>query len=102
MNRVSFANNINFNVPIHQIIMDYFDELMTLYDLVCGYTNFKIEGNVGETSAISFNMIFDTRGVAESVSNMINNRIIYKYNRNFTCNTQHDINDNVLNVRLVS
>lgn len=101
MSRVSFASNIDFNVPIEHAIMGYFDELMTLYDLVCEYTSFKIEGTICDMESISFNMIFDTKAIAEDVSGKLNNKSISKYNRDFVCNTQHD-SSNVLKVRLVS
>lgn len=101
MNRVSFANSINFNVPIQQIILEYFDELMSLYDLICECTNFRIDGNVCDSQSISFNMTFENKDTARSIHNTIDNTTICRYSKQFTCNTQHDINSNVLNVRLV-
>ena len=95
--RINFTKNINCNISLEEIIKGYFDETMAIYDLIATYDNFSINSNVDDTT-IYFNLIFDNKEDAFKLKKILNNRIITKYNRNFTCIVE--LKDNILCVNV--
>lgn len=98
MSTVLFTNNMELNVPIEQGIRSHFDEIMALYDLMYTCKDFTVFGDI-HGSIITFRIECDTKDVS-SILNIIHNKTVSKYNRNFIC-TAESINDSV-SVRLAS
>lgn len=64
--RVQFANDISDSIPIEEILVNYFDELMCVYDLIGDIEYKKITA-----SAIDDTIEFQIRMCSESSANRV-------------------------------
>lgn len=97
VDRICFTKNINGNISLEEIIKEYFDEVMALYDLIGVYNNFSIEGSI-ENAKIRFDITFNSKKDATFIFSVVNGCVINKYNKLFKCNVQHI--DNMLCIML--
>jgi len=99
MDRIDFTKSINANISIEQVVVNYFDEIMGIYNVLGEYSNFKLKGTFGE-DGVSFELRFRKKKDAETLYDSIKSlKSIEIYDRQFNWNFEH--NGKVILVNLV-
>ena len=99
MGRVKFTKDIKYHTPFDDAILDYFDEIMILYDLVYEYKDINISTKDSD-GLMAFTIVFESNDIASKVFPIINSRKIYKFNKVFESRAQH--NNNEIYVEIIS
>ena len=97
MDRIDFTHKVKSNVSIEQIVRYYFDEIMSLYDVLGEYNDFNIQGNFSD--AITFNVKFKTKREALTLMKANSNpRTINIYDRQFNWSFEHNGKEILVNL----
>lgn len=99
MERVEFTKDIKYHTPFDDAILEYFDEIMVLYDLVYEYRDISISTK-DNNGLMAFTIVFESDDAANKVFPIIDSREIYKFNKIFESKVQH--NNNEIYVEIVS
>lgn len=99
MDRIDFSKSISID-PTLQIKV-FFNEIMTMYNLVEGVDYTNIHGLVENETNISFAVTFDNIEKAIRTSHSIDGKIVQFYNCNFMISTMINKNNAELVVQLV-
>lgn len=92
MGRVEFTKDIEYHRPFDDTILEFFDEIMVLYDLIYEYKDINIKTN-DSNGFMAFTIVFESGESAEKVFNIIDSRYINKFNKVFESKAQHSSNE---------